>query len=122
MLEGDLAAGKTTFVSEVVGMLGGDPRLVTSPTFALHHVYELDQVTIDHMDLYRLENDFDLESSGFFEVVENNERLAFIEWSSRVGNEYFEKLDRDVFIIRMEVLESGVRKLDLKPLRLVQRS
>lgn len=122
MLDGDLAAGKTTFVSQVVELLGGDSKQVTSPTFSLHHVYRLGELTIDHMDLYRLENDHDLESSGFFEVVEEQDHLGFIEWSSRIGNDFFENLNRDVFLIRIEVRESERRELNLTQLSSAKHS
>jgi tRNA threonylcarbamoyladenosine biosynthesis protein TsaE len=78
---GELGAGKTTFVKGVVSALGGDPDLVTSPTFALIHRYPLHAGVILHLDLYRLSDpsevlSLDLETPGKGEAL-------FIEWPER---------------------------------------
>ena len=57
LLEGDLAAGKTTFVRGLVRALGGDPGAVSSPTFVLLQSYDCEAEGISvfhHVDLYRL--------------------------------------------------------------------
>ena len=53
-LEGDLAAGKTTFVKGILMGLNFND-MVTSPTFTLINEYEADQRVI-HMDCYRESN------------------------------------------------------------------
>jgi tRNA A37 threonylcarbamoyladenosine biosynthesis protein TsaE len=40
-LEGDLGAGKTTFVKAVAAAIGIDPTEVVSPTFGLIHVHDV---------------------------------------------------------------------------------
>jgi len=78
LLEGELGAGKTTFVKEVCAQLGVQ-ELVNSPTYAIvnHYLFEQNK-TIYHFDLYRLEYEelFDL---GFEEYLVNGD-LIFIEW------------------------------------------
>lgn len=116
LLQGDLGAGKTTLVGHVVEALGGDRGQVSSPTFSLHHVYSSPTLEIDHMDLYRLENDYDLTSSGFFEILENGNHLGFIEWAERVDEEVYKSSGRRAYWLHLEVLDGSTRLLRLKPL------
>ena len=52
-LKGDLGVGKTSWVRAMLGGLGFDGR-VPSPTFTLLEHYEIDALTVVHLDLYRL--------------------------------------------------------------------
>ena len=61
-LDGDLGAGKTLFVQNVVKMLGIEEG-VTSPTFNLMNVYE-GFCRVYHFDLYRLETAEELYKLG----------------------------------------------------------
>ena len=54
---------------------------VTSPTFAVCHRYEKGlPFPVLHYDLYRITDEDDLYSVGFFEDV-NEKNCVFIEWS-----------------------------------------
>ncbi|MDZ4662671.1 MAG: tRNA (adenosine(37)-N6)-threonylcarbamoyltransferase complex ATPase subunit type 1 TsaE [Pseudomonadota bacterium] len=82
LLEGQLGSGKTFFVQELVKIFGGD--VATSPSFAIHNRYESTRGLIDHIDLYRL-NDFDdLESTGFWDLFSVPKGLILIEWGDRL--------------------------------------
>ena len=74
ILRGDLAAGKTTFVKEMVKFLGVDDA-VTSPTFSLQQCYG-DRVF--HYDMYNhgLEH---FVSLGMLEELDKD-GLHFVEW------------------------------------------
>lgn len=77
-MTGDLGAGKTTFVSAVAKTLGIEDG-VQSPTFNLLLQYQnAEGILLNHFDLYRLENEEDLEDIGFFEIIEG-EGISFIE-------------------------------------------
>ena len=77
-LEGDLGAGKTTFVKTIVERLGStDP--VTSPTFSIIQEYETPIGTIFHFDLYRIESIEEVLALDF-ESYLDTARLTFIEW------------------------------------------
>lgn len=80
--KGGLGAGKTTFTRGLaIGMGLGDN--VTSPTFALVNEYRGDNITLYHFDMYRIESEYDLESTGFYDYpFEDN--VAVIEWSENI--------------------------------------
>ena len=85
LLSGDLGAGKTTttrYICEHYGIL-----LAQSPTYAIHQHYENAKVTIDHFDLYRMQNDDDLNSTGFWDLVHDGRGLVIIEWYEKINNE-----------------------------------
>lgn len=90
LLEGDLGAGKTQFVRWFVEALGGG-AVAHSPTFAVHQVYPTSTGNIDHLDLYRLEDFRDLESTGFWDLLKQEQALLFVEWSSRLPDQIWPK-------------------------------
>ena len=53
-LSGDLGTGKTTLVKEVLNCLGIE-NFINSPTFTLIEPYEINDLKIFHIDLYRVE-------------------------------------------------------------------
>ena len=83
-LEGDLGAGKTQFVRGLLRGLGGDPRLVSSPTYVLLNVYPGGRLTLYHLDAYRTAGADDLAGIGFDELLDQGGVVA-VEWPSRVG-------------------------------------
>jgi tRNA threonylcarbamoyladenosine biosynthesis protein TsaE len=84
LLEGDLAAGKTTFVRGLVSGLGGDGRLVSSPSFVLVNGYDCSQgeiKVVHHIDLYRLAEDVtDLREIGLEELLSDPSAIIAVEW------------------------------------------
>ena len=84
LLEGDLAAGKTTFVRGLVGGLGGDTQVVSSPSFVLLQSYDCsaDDITaLHHVDLYRLAEDVaDLREVGLEETLSDDASIVAVEW------------------------------------------
>lgn len=84
ILNGDLGAGKTQFVQGVAEALGIN-ELVTSPTFTIMLSYQGDQLTLNHFDLYRLEDPDELDDIGYWEILENG-GVSFVEWGDRFPN------------------------------------
>ena len=83
-LQGELGAGKTTFVQGLARALG-ITRPVTSPTFTLVGEYPGDSVLLVHMDLYRLRSPDDLLTIGFQEYLDRKALVA-VEWPERAGD------------------------------------
>ena len=84
-LRGDLGAGKTTLVQGLALGLGLDPACVASPTFALVHTYQGGDVTLVHLDLYRLDSAAEAEAAGLTESLYDAEALVVVEWPDIVA-------------------------------------
>lgn len=80
-LNGGLGAGKTTFVTFAANVLGFEDN-ATSPTFSIANRYETRNLPIIHMDLYRLQTEYELEMTGFWELIGENATI-FIEWADK---------------------------------------
>ena len=83
-LNGDLGAGKTLFVQNLARALGVQGE-VTSPTFNLMNVYE-GRMNIFHFDLYRLEQEYELEEIGFYDYADEPDGLVVIEWAEKFAD------------------------------------
>ncbi|MGA2871071.1 MAG: tRNA (adenosine(37)-N6)-threonylcarbamoyltransferase complex ATPase subunit type 1 TsaE, partial [Verrucomicrobiota bacterium] len=57
---------------------------VNSPTFALHQTYEAPSTVVDHFDLYRVESDAELETTGLWDVLLKPKGLILVEWADRL--------------------------------------
>jgi tRNA threonylcarbamoyladenosine biosynthesis protein TsaE len=87
LMSGEVGAGKTTSVQIIAGLLG--MKDVQSPSFAIHLRYENSAgKSLDHLDLYRLKDDDDLESSGFWDLFAQKDSLIVIEWADRLNAEF----------------------------------
>ena len=84
LLEGDLAAGKTTFVRGLLRGLSGNAEAVSSPSFVLVQTYDCSArgiSTLHHVDLYRLgENIADLREVGLEDVLSDDAAVVAVEW------------------------------------------
>ena len=78
LLHGELGAGKTTLVRGIAKSFGYRGR-VSSPTFALAHVYRGKKMTLHHLDLYRLEGG-DTSELGIDELLQDPRGALVVEW------------------------------------------
>jgi tRNA threonylcarbamoyladenosine biosynthesis protein TsaE len=82
LIEGQMGAGKTTTVRNILASLSNDP-FQGSPTFSLVNEYSSKSGrVIFHFDLYRIEHPSELQQIGIEEYFENNS-LNFIEWPEK---------------------------------------
>ena len=80
-LYGEMGAGKTAFVRGLVKALCPECLpLVHSPTFAIVNEYIGRNVRIYHFDHYRLRDEDDLLSTGFYDYIEGG-GITVTEWS-----------------------------------------
>ena len=84
-LHGDLGSGKTTFVQGLAKGLGITKRII-SPTFIIMRMYVLSQdiKNFYHVDLYRIENEKDIEGLGLLEIIKSKENIVVIEWPEKI--------------------------------------
>lgn len=80
LMTGGIGSGKTTFVQALAEALGVRER-VTSPSFVLQAVYESGRISLSHVDLYRLDNDIEIEGVGFEEYLDTS--VTAVEWAER---------------------------------------
>ena len=77
-LYGDLGVGKTAFVRGFASFYDKD-ACVMSPTYNLVNVYG----NIYHFDMYRITDEDDLYSVGFFDYDDSN-NIIITEWSENI--------------------------------------
>lgn len=116
VLTGDLGAGKTQLTKGIAQALGIDAN-VTSPTFTIQMVYDGDELTLNHFDLYRLESADELEDTGLFDVL-GADGVCVIEWGEQFADEIGDER-LDVFVTRLddeaEPGEEPPRQIELVP-------
>ena len=96
LLRGELGAGKTTMVKGIAeGFHAADAGDVTSPTFTLIHEYRGPDVTLYHIDLYRIDTPRELDTLALDDLMTEN-AILLIEWGEK-----FERFarERDVEIV-----------------------
>ena len=81
-LSGDLGTGKTTLVKEILNCLGIE-NFINSPTFTLIEPYEINDLKIFHIDLYRVEKITELSAIGLEEYLQEANSINFIEWPEK---------------------------------------
>ncbi len=99
-LIGDLGAGKTHLVRNLLCRYSPDfSDQVSSPTYNLCNVYIIDNLEINHFDLYRIESDEELYDIGIWESMGNEKVITIIEWVDL----YEEVRDRCDIIIKISI-------------------
>lgn len=86
-LSGDLGAGKTTFAQGIARALGVEEQ-VTSPTFVIEKIYQLEGQKFSHLihiDAYRLDDPHELEVLGWKEIIADPANLIVVEWPEKVA-------------------------------------
>ena len=84
ILHGDLGAGKTTLVKGIAeGLNAASQDEVTSPTFTLVHEYRGHEVTLYHVDLYRIDTQRELDTLGLDELFAQESNVVLIEWGEK---------------------------------------
>ena len=81
-LYGDLGAGKTTLIKGIGQAVGIPERDIMSASFTIVAEHDTEP-PFYHIDLYRIENDADLDSTGVYDFI-GGEGIAVIEWAEKI--------------------------------------
>ncbi len=105
---GDLGAGKTTFTRGLAAGMGLS-NLVTSPTFNIVHTYGTEDKMLCHFDMYRIESEEELETTGFYDYP-MEECVFAVEWSENIAS----ALPKNAIRITLERLGDEDRKITIE--------
>ena len=113
LFQGELGAGKTTFIRLLINNLYvlnnlPKPDSIISPTYPILITYELSLSQIYHYDLYRVKNLMELEELDFFENLNNN--ITFIEWPEMLINL---PLNKKHYLINLDMVSESKRKINI---------
>ena len=106
-LIGELGSGKTVFVKGFAHALGITEN-ITSPTFSLVKEYVNGEMSLYHMDVYRLEGNS--ENVGFDDYFNRN-GVSIVEWSDLISD----ILPEERLEIEFKVVNENTRVLVFKP-------
>ena len=88
-LKGNLGAGKTSFAQAFINSLSTLHQHVTSPTFNIMQLYDLEEgQTVCHCDFYRLKQADEYFDLGLEDIIPNS--ITLIEWPE-IAEEYLPK-------------------------------
>ena len=107
-LYGDLGVGKTAFVRGFTSVFAQNAR-VKSPTFALVNEYKGDSLSVFHFDMYRISDEDELYSIGFYDYQERH-GICITEWSENIGY----ALPDEYFSVRIEKCDNGENNTELR--------
>ncbi len=96
LLSGEVGVGKTESVRIFAELWGLEP--VTSPSYSIINEYclaakagipqDARSLTLYHVDLYRLQDEGDLESTGFWDLFRNPLAVVVLEWADRLETRF----------------------------------
>lgn len=110
-LEGELGAGKTTFIKAFAKGLGIKEK-VLSPTFVLMKIYKIKSSNYQfliHIDAYRLKDHRDLLPLGIKDILNDPKNIVLIEWSDRVEK----VLPKKYVKIHFDHVDGNTRKITI---------
>lgn len=111
LVRGELGAGKTTLVRGVARALGVSTP-VTSPTFSIGHRYRGRELSVCHLDLYRIGRLSD-EDPALLDDYFDDRAITLVEWPQAASGE----LDQAGLLVTLEHLGGERRGVEVRSLR-----
>ena len=107
-LYGDLGVGKTAFVRGFTSAVSPNAR-VKSPTFTLVNEYKGEKLSVFHFDMYRIEDEDELYSMGFFDYADRR-GICLVEWSENIES----ALPDDTIYVIINKIDDLTREIIIK--------
>lgn len=107
--QGDLGAGKTTFIQGMLAVLNAEGPY-TSPTFVIMKRYEVNHDIIKnvyHIDAYRI-NDQALLELGWDEIVRDPKALVLLEWPEKIKK----SIPQNAQLIKFKWIDENSREIE----------
>ena len=113
---GEMGVGKTTFIRYLINGLQKQNNLkiteVTSPTFNILNQYEINQLKVNHYDLFRIKSSEEIKNLDLFDDIMNS--ILLIEWPQII-----EKKPKDLIELNFEYgKDDQTRSVQIKGLNL----
>lgn len=107
--EGDLGAGKTTFIQALAQGLNIKEK-ITSPTFVIFKKYKVTRHKnikwFYHFDLYRIQDPEEIIDLGFEEIITDKNSIIAIEWAEKIKK----LLPKDILHIKIKYINKNTRQ------------
>jgi len=114
-LSGGLGSGKTALARALIQsclLRFGRTEDVPSPTFTLVQTYESPDLLLTHVDLYRIEDESELNELGLAEALD--EGVLLVEWPEKAPLA-LERLRAGRLDITLVIMGEGAREARLSP-------
>ena len=108
VFNGEMGAGKTTFINALARVLGVEDDITGSPSFSIVNEYRSDTTAelIYHFDLYRLEYLEEAMDIGVEDYLDSG-AVCLIEWPDKIED----ILPDDTVTVDLKVNEDGSRDM-----------
>ena len=112
LLQGNLGSGKTTFSQYFAKSLGVKNNL-TSPTFVIIKSYDIPNYDfkLHHLDLYRLEKEWELEELEILSQIQTSNDIFLIEWADKFPTIF---INNKKIILHFELQSENTRIITLE--------
>ena len=106
LFKGEMGSGKTTLISAMVKILGGDYK-ASSPTFSIVNEYKVKSDIVYHFDFYRIKNQIEALDIGIEDYFYSG-NWSFVEWPDKIKP----LLPNNTTTVKLSILSNQERELE----------